>query len=50
VGLHYEMFGQTSDEEVINLLAKAQRLEAGPHRHPPGEREPVPGNAWPPPR
>jgi putative phosphoribosyl transferase len=50
VGLHYEMFGQTSDEEVINLLARAQRLEAGPHRHPPGEREPVPGNAWPPPR
>jgi putative phosphoribosyl transferase len=50
VGLHYEMFGQTSDEEVINLLAKAQRLEEGPHHHPPGSRPPAHGNAWPPQR
>ncbi len=36
VGLHYGDFGQTTDDEVVNLLAKAQRLETGPHHHPPG--------------
>jgi putative phosphoribosyl transferase len=38
VGMHYADFGQTTDEEVVNLLAKAQRLEAGPHHHPPSPR------------
>ncbi len=50
VGLHYADFGQTTDEEVVNLLAKAQRLEEGPHHHPPGTRPPPDGDTWPRPR
>jgi putative phosphoribosyl transferase len=48
VGLHYADFGQTADEEVVNLLAKAQRLEEGPHHHPPGTRPAGEGDTWPP--
>lgn len=36
VGLHYADFGQTSDEEVINLLAKAKRLTESRQPAPPG--------------
>jgi putative phosphoribosyl transferase len=36
VGIHYGDFGQTTDEEVINLLARAQQLATGPHHDAPG--------------
>ena len=50
VGLYYADFSQVSDEEVINLLAKAQRLEETTHPGPPGDGQQVQGASQAPPR
>lgn len=47
VGLHYRSFDQTSDEEVVNLLAKARRVEEGVPPAPPRAGEPVQGGRPP---